>query len=121
MKEELMRIYVVNSDYNFSETGVSVTDVPAIPFLNSRNPLYIGVKEGQVKRMKDNIKNEKLGGLSLGFWELGGTQGFITKKGKLQLDAFRKHDVIFFADPSRIHEKYRNTYMQLIETVTNQI
>lgn len=118
--EELMRVYIVESRYEGDlETGINVVDVPAVPFLNCSNPLYIGVRQGQVKRMRNNINHEKLGGTSVGFWELN--PSYITKKGKINWDEFKKHDVIFLASPDRIHDNARPAYSQLIKEVTSAL
>ena len=88
-------------------------DVPTIPFLAARNPLYVGVKDQQVSRMKKAIEAEKLGGTSVGFWEL------ITKKGKLNWELIRAHDVVFISSPSRAHESFRDKYTELLESIVS--
>lgn len=119
MSQEVnMRVYIAESRYDSMN---SIVDVSNIAFINSRNPLYIGAKEGQVSRMKNNIHQEKLDGMSVGFWELHQKPGYVTKKGKIQIELFRGHDVIFFADPNRVHEKFREAYKLLIKTVTEQL
>lgn len=109
--EEIMRVYVVESRYDDQEAGINVTDVPSVPFINCRNPLYIGVRQGQVNRMKKNIHNEKLGGTALGYWEM---TPYVSRKGKVNLDEFKKHDVVFLASPERCSEKVRPVYAELI-------
>ena len=116
-----MRVYVSETVYDDSGDTLSVTDVPDVPFLNCRNPLYVGVKESQVRRMIRSINREKLGGLSIGFWELCGNPSYVSKKGKINLDQFKTHDVIFFASPSRIHPKFKEKYSELIEAVKSRL
>lgn len=118
--EDNMRVYVVESRYEGDLVdGLKITDVPVVPFLNCRNPLYVGVRQGQVNRMKNNIRLDKLDGTSIGFWELKGL--YVSKKGNLNLDAFKQHDVIFFADPSRIHETIREAYTAFVAEVKNAL
>lgn len=118
MSEDNMRVYVFDSTYNDETDGkLIVNDVNPIPFLNCINPLYIGARQGQVERMRKLIDKEKLGGNSIGYWNLTGNPGYVTKKGKLNLEAFKAHDVIMFADPSRVHEQYRAAYVAFIDAV----
>lgn len=116
--EELMRVYVVDSRYEGEATSPTITDVPPVPFINCRNPLYIGVRRGQVKRMRNNIKNEKLGGVALGYWEM---TPYVSRKGRVNLDEFKKHDVIFLASPDRCHEEFRELYAELVKVVTTSL
>lgn len=115
--EEVMRVYVVDTHINDDESLI-INDVPSIPFIASRNPLYIAVKDSQLFRMKKKIDNEKLGGTAIGFWEMGATPTYISKKtGNVNLEAFKQHDVIFFASPDRINEKLRPIYERLVAEV----
>jgi hypothetical protein len=113
-----MRVYVVDSRYTDEAVVLNISDVPSIPFLNSRFPLYVGVRQGQVLRMQKAIKQEKLGGVSVGIWNLS---PYISKKGKINWDELNKHDVIFFANPDRICEKYTNIYTELIKLVSDRL
>ena len=116
--EELMRVYVVDSRYEGDLSNLTIVDVPPVPFINCRNPLYIGVRKGQIKRMRNNIKNEKLGGTALGYWEM---TPYVSRKGKINLDEFKKHDVIFLASPERCHEEFRGLYSELVRVVTSSL
>jgi hypothetical protein len=114
--EDNMRVYVVDSRYEGDLVdGLKITDVPSVPFLNCRNPLYVGVRQGQVTRMKNNIHQEKLDGTSIGYWDLKGS--YVSKKGTINYDAFKNHDVIFFANPDRADETIRSSYASFIEVV----
>jgi hypothetical protein len=117
-KEEPMRVYVVESRFEGDMNNLTITDVPSVPFLNCRNPLYIGVKTGQVKRMRNNIKNEKLGGTALGFWEM---LPYVSRKGKVNFDEFKKHDVVFLASPERCHEQFKELYSELVKVITSSL
>jgi hypothetical protein len=110
--EGLMRVYIVDTDYSDLK---NIQDVPAIPFLNCRNPLYIGAKDQQIRRMRRAIKQEKLGGIAAGFWELNGNPGFVTKKGDINWSKFKEHDVVFLTNPSRVHESKRVVYERFVE------
>lgn len=112
--EGLMRVYVVDTNYSDLK---NIQDVPVVPFLNCRNPLYIGAKEQQVRRVRRAIKREKLGGVAAGFWELNGNPGYITKKGAINWSKLKEHDVIFLANPERVHESKRAVYTQLVEVL----
>lgn len=115
---ETMKVYTCESRYEDTPEGLVISDVPPIPYLNCISPLYIGVRTGQVTRMRKNIDREKLGGKAVGYWELS---GLVTRKGKVLLEEFKKYDVIFFADPSRINEKVRDIYTRLIEYVKSNL
>ena len=116
--EGLMRIYIVDTDYTDVE---NIQDVPVIPFLNCRNPLFIGAKDQQVRRMRRAIKREKLGGISAGFWELNGNPGYVTKKGVINWSKLREHDVVFLSNPSRVHESKRDIYTRFVEILKNNL
>lgn len=105
-----MSVFVCETTYP-EEMGEGLWDVPSIPFFESTNPIYIGVRTGQVSRMKKAISQEKLGGQSVGFWEV------ITKKGKINWDLLRSHDAVFIASPTRCHEKFREQYSQLVDII----
>jgi len=121
MNEDNMRVYEFDSIYD-DETGkLNVTDASAISFLNSTNPLYIGARQGQVTRMKELIESSKLGGCSVGYWNLTGNPGYITKKATLNLEKLREHDVIIFAHRGRVHEDFREAYGVLIDAVRKEI
>lgn len=117
MKEENMKVYVFDSTYDDSDGTLKINDVNPIPFLNCISPLYIGARQGQVNRMKELINKNKLGGESIGYWNLTGNPGYVTKKGKLNTEAFKKHDIVLFAHPDRVHEQYRKAYIAFIEEV----
>ncbi len=110
-----MQVFICDSNY---DDAANIQDVQVVPFLNCRNPLYIGAKEGQVNRMKNAIAREKLGGTSLGFWELNTTDTvYLSKKGKLDASKFKEHDMVFLSNPSRVHEKYRAMYSELVAQI----
>ncbi len=117
-----MLVCTFSTQYPDTTTGEFI-DVPAIPFINSTYPLYIGVREGQVKRVQKRIEREKLGGVSLGYWELhhGEGKAYLTRQGKLNWDLLKKHDVIIFSDSDRIDPKHTDLYKELISTVSAKL
>ena len=117
MKDDDMNIYVCETSYVEENGKLIFTDVSSIPFLNSVNPLFIGARTGQVNRMKNLIALEKLGGLSIGWWELAGQNPLVFRSGKINWDKLKEYDVIFFADPSRVHEKIRPSFTAFIEEI----
>jgi len=104
-----MQFVICESDYS----DLPVQDVPELPFQAAKLPLYIGVKEQQVNRMKNKIDREKLGGNSIGFWEL------LSKKGTIKWDMLRDHDMVFICAPDRCHELFRGEYSRLVDTLVN--
>lgn len=113
-----MNIYISQTVMMEAEDGqLSFSDVHPVAFLNSKMPLYIGARTGQVNRMKKNIEQNKLGGSSVGWWELAGKNAFVHRSGKINLDKFKEYDVIFFADPERIHDSLKKSYENFITAV----
>jgi hypothetical protein len=102
-----MKVHTVDSVY---QNLKDITDVPDVSMLNS-NPLYIGARKGQIMRVNqlDNFT-------SIGYWELQ-QFGYLNSKGILRKEVFRKHDVIYAANPDRVDPKYRSVYQRLIETI----
>lgn len=110
-----MKVYVCETAYPeqmFDKPATMMAwDVPSIPFIGAINPIYIGVKDQQVARMKKLINQEKLGGSSVGFWEI------ITKKGKVNWEKLREHDAVFIAGPGRVHPDWKDKYTELVEHI----
>jgi hypothetical protein len=105
-----MKVVVCETRYP-DIAGENLEDVPNLAFQLAVNPIYIGVKDQQVERMKKTINQEKLGGSSVGFWEV------ITRKGKVNLEKLREHDVVFIAAPTRAHESFRDKYAELVDFI----
>jgi len=99
-----MLVNVVKSDYSDIK---NITDVPD-SFNEAKNPLYLGAREGQVKRVRKKGK-----GFACGVWELG-EFGLLTPTGELDNTLWERHDAVFAADPQRVPEKFRATYEKLL-------
>lgn len=112
-----MQVIVTNTDYSDKD---NIRDVPSEEFLASRNPLYIGGRVGQVKRMRKNIKQDKLGGIAVGFWELKGNPGYITKRGTVNWDQLQNHDVVFISSSDRVEKDVRAAYQRFLDTLCSQ-
>lgn len=98
---------VVVTDLTLVEHG---KDIPMEADL-SATPLFIGARKQQVTRVG---KNKHI--TSIAYWELE-MFGYLDQKGELRPNVFKKHDVIYMADPSRVHVKFRKAYEKLIRTL----
>ena len=109
-----MKVCIVHSVY---ENLQNVSDIPP-DFMEAKNPLYVGAREGQVKRVSTLLEKfpNELQGKAVGFWELD-KSGYLSESGELNKSAFKEHDVIYFASPSRVEKQARNTYERLMWVV----
>lgn len=89
-----------------------VFDVPRQDLLDASNPLYITARNGQAKRVNSLLKLNQKRGLAIGVYDLV-TQGYIKTDGTLNEEAFRQHDIVFFAEAHRVHEKFRPAFVRL--------
>lgn len=120
-KEPQMRVYVTNTVYDDDDYTKPALDILSIPFIEARNPLYIGTRTSQVNRVAKLITEEKLDGTSIGYWELVGEPTYLTKKGKLHVENLRKHDVIFISNSDRCDAKYKKVYEDLIKALKDLV
>ena len=104
-----MNIKVVESFY----AQEVVFDVPTYELQQTKNPLYVGARVGQVARVHKIMAEKKIAGRSIGVWELG-EYGYLDEDGRLIKSAFRKHGKIFFAQPERVPLEFRDAYMRLL-------
>jgi hypothetical protein len=113
------KVYIVKSEYDFDAAPMTAVDVPPIPFLNCRNPLYVGVKTSQVSRMNKYIQQEKLAGTAIGFWEMN--PNYMSRKGKLNWQALQEHDVVFLSSSERADSKYKEKYEEMIQAIEGRL
>lgn len=107
-----MKVVITESDYTNPD---KIKDVPET-FLTDENPLYIGAREGQVKRVFDLIgeyrENKK--GESVGIWDLA-FYGYLYKDGLVNTGKLKEHDVIYMTHPNRVALRFRDEYARLLE------
>lgn len=94
----------LETDMNSGFIGATIDNV-----VFTNNPLIIVARQSQVERVSNLI----LGGNVIGWWELG-SAGYLDRQGKIKSAAFKKHDAVFYTDPSRVFSAVRDTYIKLI-------
>lgn len=99
-----MKVNIVNSDYSDME---NIIDVPS-EYLESKEPLYLGARKGQVLRVR-NLNH----GCAVAPWELN-DYFLLDSNGDLVTSSWKRHTEIFAVDPERVTERYRKVYERLI-------
>ena len=107
-----MKVTVAESFY----ADAVVFDAPRYLLQQTRNPLYIGARIGQVGRVHRLLEQDKITGMSLGAWELGEYQ-YLNSNGTINKEKFLNHGAIFVAEADRIPEKFRPAYVRLLEAL----
>lgn len=107
-----MQVKIVESFY----AEDIVFDVPTYQLQQVRNPLYIGARVGQVARVHKLMADKKIGGVSIGAWELG-EYGYLDAEGRLNKTNILKHGTVFVARAERIPAEFRDAYTRLLEAI----
>jgi hypothetical protein len=88
-----------------------IVDIPNEILSNVSNPLYIGVRLGQVERVRKRFKLKNQG-RAIGFWDLY-KLGYITSNGK-PTDKCLRHDAIIGGSIDRVPDLLKSLYEKLL-------